>query len=375
MKPKISSASGVVEEQHHTLTRNHDRRSTKGRPDQRTEIRGRALAIGFDAVGFCRAELGLQARERLQAFLQAGYHGEMTWLASRADERSNPNTLWAEAKSVIVVGFSYAPADDPLEVLSKPSHGAISVYARNRDYHDVMKGKLKHLAQFVAARFECQVKVFVDTAPVMEKPLAETSGLGWQGKHTNIVSRAHGSWLFLGEVYTSLKIEPDTVASNYCGSCSRCLAVCPTSAFSAPYQLDARRCISYLTIEHRGPIPHDLRKLMGNRIYGCDDCLAVCPWNRFAQPTSHEQMMARADLLAPDLARLVALTEHSFRAMFAGSPIKRIGRNRFVRNVLIAIGNSRDRRLRAPADSLRYDEDPVVADAAQWACEQLDAIP
>jgi len=348
--------------------------STKRQLNPRLEIRSRALAIGFDAVGVCRAQLGPEARERLKAFLQAGRHGEMSWLASRSDERSDPQTLWPVARSVIVVGFSYAPADDPLAVLSKPSRGAISVYARNRDYHDVMKGKLKHLAQFVATRFHCQVKVFVDTAPVMEKPLAQSSGLGWQGKHTNLVSRSYGSWLFLGEIYTSLEIESDAAASDHCGSCSRCISVCPTNAFPAPYQLDAKRCISYLTIEHRGPIPRDLRPLMGNRIYGCDDCLAVCPWNRFAHATSHEQVIARADLTAPRLAQLVALDEQSFRATFAGSPIKRIGRSRFIRNVLIAIGNSRDQTLRPQAELLQNDVDPVVADAARWACEQLDAV-
>jgi epoxyqueuosine reductase len=298
----------------------------------------------------------------------------MTWLASRVEERSHPQTLWPGARGVIVVGFSYAPEDDPLEVLSRRSHGAVSVYARNRDYHDVIKGKLKHLAQFVAARFSCEVKVFVDTAPVMEKPLAQSSGLGWQGKHTNIVSRSHGSWLFLGEVYTSLALDSEGAGSDHCGSCSRCLDICPTKAFPGPYQLDATRCISYLTIEHHGPIPRELRPLMGNRIYGCDDCLAVCPWNRFARATTHQQVMARSDLTAPLLSRLVELDDRSFRAMFVGSPIKRIGRNRFVRNVLIAIGNSGDRTLRPQADRLRYDEDPVVADAAEWACEQLDAV-
>jgi epoxyqueuosine reductase len=341
--------------------------------DPRQAIRDRALAIGFDAVGFCRAHLAPKAREHLEAFLGAGYHGEMNWLASRVEERSDPQSLWSAARSAIVVGFSYAPTDDPLEILARRSHGAISVYARNRDYHDVIKGKLKHLAQFVAARFDCEVKVFVDTAPVMEKPLAQSGGLGWQGKHTNLVSRSHGSWLFLGEIFTSLELNSDQTASDHCGSCSRCLDICPTKAFPAPHQLDAKRCISYLTIEHRGPIPAELRPLMGNRIYGCDDCLAVCPWNKFARPTSHTQVIGRADLTAPDLGHLATLDDRSFRTTFAGSPIKRIGRNRFIRNVLIAIGNSRDRTLRPRADLLRSDPDPVVADAAQWACDQLDA--
>ncbi|WP_428488456.1 tRNA epoxyqueuosine(34) reductase QueG [Rhodopila sp.] len=338
-------------------------------------IRTHAFAIGFDAVGFAPARLGSEARDRLVAFVQAGYHGDMGWLASRIDERSDPQILWPAARSVIVVGFSYAPATDPLEVLSKPSQGAISVYARHRDYHALIKGKLKHLGQFIASRFSCEFKVFVDTAPVMEKPLAQSAGLGWQGKHTNLVSRSYGSWLFLGEVYTNLEIEPDQAASNHCGSCSRCLDICPTHAFPAPYQLEATRCISYLTIEHHGSIPHELRPLIGNRIYGCDDCLAVCPWNRFASATSHEQIIARADLTAPHLARLSALTEETFRTTFTGSPIKRIGRDRFIRNVLIAIGNSRDRTLRVQAASLRSDPNLVVADAAQWACDQLDALP
>jgi epoxyqueuosine reductase len=351
-----------------------DRPLGKRQLDPRQAIRDRALAIGFDAVGFCRAQLAPEARDHLEAFLAAGYHGEMTWLGSRVEERSDPQSLWSAARSAVVVGLSYAPADDPLEILSRRSHGAISIYARNRDYHDVIKGKLKHLAQFVASRFDCEVKVFVDTAPVMEKPLAQSGGLGWQGKHTNLVSRSHGSWLFLGEIYTSLELDPDQTAPDHCGSCSRCLDICPTKAFPAAYQLDATRCISYLTIEHRGPIPTDLRPLMGNRIYGCDDCLAVCPWNRFARPSPHKQVIGRADLAAPDLGHLATLDDRSFRALFVGSPIKRIGRNRFVRNVLIAIGNSRDRTLRPRADLLRSDPDPVVADAAEWACDQLNAV-
>jgi epoxyqueuosine reductase len=340
-------------------------------PSVRDAIRGRALALGFDAVGFCRAELGSEARERLAAFLAAGQHGDMAWLAARTEQRSHPRALWAEARSVIALGLSYAPPDDPLATLKQPDRGTISVYARNRDYHDVMKGMLKHLAQFIAARFGPGVKVFVDTAPVMEKPLGAQAGLGWQGKHTNLVSRAHGSWLFLGEIYTTLEIPPDAPHADRCGSCRRCLSVCPTDAFPAPYRLDATRCISYLTIEHEGPIPHALRPLMGNRIYGCDDCLAVCPWNRFARATPHAKLQARADLTAPRLAELAALDEASFRAMFSGSPIKRIGRNRFVRNVLIAIANARDPTLWDAAARLRADPDPVVAEAAAWACDQL----
>ena len=295
----------------------------------------------------------------------------MGWLADRSAQRAHPQALWAEARSVIVLGLSYAPADDPLATLALPDRGTISVYARNRDYHDLVKGKLKHLAQFVVARFGPAVKVFVDTAPVMEKPLAAAAGMGWQGKQTNLVSRQHGSWLFLGEIYTTLALPPDAPHADRCGSCSRCLTVCPTDAFPAPYRLDATRCISYLTIEHKGPIPLELRPLMGNRIYGCDDCLAVCPWNRFAVATAQEKLRARADLTAPALAELATLDDAGFRAKFVGSPIKRIGRGRFVRNVLIAIGNSGDPALLAVAERLIGDADPVVADAAGWAAERL----
>jgi len=267
--------------------------------------------------------------------------------------------------------MSYAPDFDPLENLTRPDRGTVSVYARNRDYHDVMKGRLKHLAQFVVARFGGDAKVFVDTAPVMEKPVAESAGLGWQGKHTNLVSRTHGSWLFLGELFTTVALEPSPPATGGCGSCARCLSVCPTDAFPAPYRLDATRCISYLTIEHKGPIPHALRPLMGNRIYGCDDCLAVCPWNKFARPGGIETLRPRADLASPSLAAFAALDDAAFRARFSGSPIKRIGRNRFVRNVMIAVGNSADARLRPAAASLTNDADAVVAEAAHWALERL----
>jgi epoxyqueuosine reductase len=339
--------------------------------DPKPAIRDRALALGFDAVGFCRAELGAQARDRLRDFLQAGQHGDMGWLADRAAERSHPQALWPEARSVVALGLSYAPAEDPLAVLGHPDRGAISVYARNRDYHDVLKGMLKHLGQFIASRFGAGVKVFVDTAPVMEKPLATQAGLGWQGKHTNLVSRGHGSWLFLGELYTTLAIESDPPHADRCGSCARCQEVCPTAAFPAPYRLDATRCISYLTIEHQGPIPHALRPLLGNRIYGCDDCLAVCPWNRFARATPHDKLQARADRAAPRLAELAALDDLAFRAMFAGSPVKRVGRNRFVRNVLVAIGNSGDPALGPAAAARLTDADPVVAEAAAWALARL----
>ena len=335
-------------------------------------IRIRALALGFDAVGFAPAELGPEARTRLGAFLQAGQHGDMGWLADRVDQRTQPRALWAEARSVVALGMSYAPDGDPLATLDRKDCGNVSVYARHRDYHDVVKGKLKELAGWIASRPEpAGVKVFVDTAPVMEKPLAALAGLGWQGKHTNLVSRRHGSWLFLGEIYTTLELSPDPPHADRCGSCARCQAACPTAAFPAPYRLDATRCISYLTIEHRGPIPVELRPAMGNRIYGCDDCLAVCPWNRFAAPAREAKLQARSDLVAPLLAELASLDDSSFRVRFAGSPVKRIGRNRFVRNVVIAIGNSGQPSLRPVAEQLRSDPDPVVAEAADWAVHRL----
>jgi epoxyqueuosine reductase len=334
-------------------------------------IRAKALALGFHAVGFAPASLGPEARDRLREFLAAGQHGEMGWLAARADQRSHPQSLWPAARTIIALGLSYAPDTDPLATLGQPDRASISIYARNRDYHDVAKGLLKHLAQFIASRFQAEVKVFVDTAPVMEKPLAQQAGIGWQGKHTNLVSRAHGSWLFLGEVYTTLALPADPSHPDRCGSCTRCLAACPTDAFPAPYRLDATRCISYLTIEHAGPIPHEFRAAMGNRIYGCDDCLAVCPWNRFAH-AAHEKLKPRPDLAAPALAELAHLTDAAFRARFAGSPIKRIGRDRFVRNVAIAIGNSGRLSLVPAARHLAADPNPVVAEAARWALGRLE---
>jgi epoxyqueuosine reductase len=349
--------------------------AVKGKVDSRALIRAKALALGFDAVGFAPAQLEHNARSRLKEYLALGYHGDMGWLEARADERSQPQTLWSGARTVIVVGFSYVPDTDPGEILSQSDRGAISVYARNRDYHGVIKGRLKLLGQFIASRLGGEFKVFVDTAPVMEKPLAQSSGIGWQGKHTNLVSRSNGSWLFLGEIYITLELQPDDPMTDHCGRCTRCLNVCPTRAFPAPYQLDARRCVSYLTIEHHGPIPAELRPLMGNRIFGCDDCLAICPWNRFAVATRHDELVARADLTAPRLAWLSGLDDKAFRQVFSASPVKRIGRNRFVRNVLIAIGNSKIRGLKPDADRLRSDNDPVVAEAAQWACNQLDSLP
>nr|WP_221246877.1 tRNA epoxyqueuosine(34) reductase QueG [Acidocella aromatica] len=330
--------------------------------------------MGFDAIGFTAATLPEAARERLNEYLTAGYHGGMGWMEERAEQRAHPQALWPKAVSVISLGLSYAPPGDALANLTRPEVGNISVYARNRDYHDIIKGRLKTLAQFIAARGE-GVKVFVDTAPVLERPLAAQAGLGWQGKHTNLVSRTHGSWLFLGEIFTTLHLEPDAPHPDHCGSCTACQSACPTGAFPAPYQLDARRCISYLTIEHAGPIPEEFRIAIGNRIYGCDDCLAVCPWNKFAQAGREQKLAAREDLTAPLLAGLAALDDTAFRAKFSGSPIKRIGRNRFARNVAIAIGNSLTPALLPAAETLATDADPVVAEAGAWAANRITLKP
>jgi epoxyqueuosine reductase len=344
---------------------------------RRDEIRQEALALGFDAVGFAAADLGLAARDHLTQYLALGYHGDMGWLESRAAERSTPKSLWPEARSVVVLGLNYGPAGDPLAPLARRDRGTVSVYAQGRDYHDLVKKRLKALARFMTERFGCALKVFVDTAPVMEKPLAERAGLGWQGKHTNLVSREFGSWLFLGEIYCDLELAPDPQETDregvdLCGSCQRCLDVCPTDAFPAPYRLDARRCISYLTIEHKGHIPREFRAAMGNRIYGCDDCLAVCPWNKFARRAGEAALLPRAELTAPRLADLAALDDAGFRRVFAGSPIKRTGRDRLVRNVLIAIGNSGLPEL-APAAQARLDDpSPLVRAAAVWALARLD---
>jgi epoxyqueuosine reductase len=347
------------------------RQTDHGGKTAAARIRDHALSLGFDAVGFAPAALGAEARERLMAFIAAGQHGAMEWLAERAGQRSQPRELWPAARSVICLGLTCAPADDPMAALARPDRGNISVHARNRDYHDVLKGMLKHLAQFIAGRFGAEVKVFVDTAPVMEKPLAERAGLGWQGKHTNLVSRRHGSWLLLGEIYTSLELPPDAPHANRCGSCSRCLAACPTNAFPGPYRLDARRCIAYLTIEHPGPIPHEFRRAIGNRIYGCDDCLAVCPWNRFAQASRTLKLQARPDMTAPPLADLAGLDDAAFRRAFAGSPIKRIGRDRFLRNVMIAIGNSGNKALLPIVQNLMFDQSHLVREATSWAVKRL----
>jgi len=310
-------------------------------------------------------------RDALAEFLARGYHGDMGWLEARATQRGEPRALWPAARSIVVCGLNYAPADDPLASLAARDRGTVSVYARNRDYHDVLKRKLRALATWMHGSLGADVKLFVDTAPVMEKPIAARAGLGWQGKHTNLVSRRHGSWLFLGEIYTSLELPADAAEPDHCGACRRCLDICPTAAFPAPYQLDARRCISYLTIEHKGPIPRALRPLMGNRIYGCDDCLAVCPWNKFAQPHTTDALLPRAALTAPVLAELASLDEAAFRRLFAGSPIKRTGRDRFVRNVLVALGNSGDAALAPVAEGLLADNSPLVRGAAVWALERL----
>ena len=339
----------------------------------REAIRDRALASGFDAVGFAEAYLDAEARAGLGEFISRGYHGDMGWLACTAARRGDPRALWPEARTVVVLGVNYAPEDDPLALTERRNRGVVSVYARGRDYHDTLKRRLKALAHWIEARWPGALKLFVDTAPVMEKPLAERAGLGWQGKHTNLVSRRFGSWLFLGEIYLSLELEPDAPEIDHCGSCRRCLDVCPTAAFPAPHRLDARRCISYLTIEHKGMIPLELRPLIGNRIYGCDDCLAVCPWNKFARAATEPDFLPRAELTAPRLAKLAALDDAAFRKMFAGSPVKRTGRDRFLRNVLIAIGNapSGRRELTAAARRCLDDNSPLVRATAVWALTRL----
>jgi epoxyqueuosine reductase len=337
-----------------------------------------AERLGFAACGIAPADEDPLVAARLSAWLQAGLHGEMVWMADRAHHRRSPQALWPEARSVIALGMSYAPAGDPLALAGAADRARISVYAQGADYHDTVKKALKALARWLVAEArsrglgERQVKVFVDTAPVPEKPLAAAAGLGWQGKHTNLVSRMHGSWLFLGAIYSDLDFPADEPAQDSCGSCSACQDVCPTAAFTGPYRLDARRCVSYLTIEHKGPIPDEFRKALGNRIYGCDDCLAVCPWNKFAhQAQAVKAFLPRAELAAPRLADLLQLDDAAFRRLFSGSPIKRIGRDRFVRNCLIAAGNSGDVGLLPLAERLVDDADPIVAEAAQWASEEL----
>jgi epoxyqueuosine reductase len=337
-------------------------------------VKDRAQAEGFSACGIAPAALAPETAARLQTWLADGRHGDMIWMESRADERADPQTLWPEVRSVIMLGMSYAPGHDPMALAEHPDHARISAYAKGRDYHDVVKGALKRLAGWLAHQSGADVKVFVDTAPVMERALAQAAGIGWQGKHTNIVSRTHGSWLFLGAIYTTAELEQTTPVGDRCGSCQACQDICPTAAFPAPYQLDARRCISYLTIEHKGPIPHELRAGIGNHIYGCDDCLAVCPWNKFADAAATQKAFhPRAELTAPEISDLLTLDDAAFRALFSSSPVKRTGRNRFIRNVLIAAGNSGNAGHLDRITALLNDPEPVVRGAAIWALGQIDA--
>jgi epoxyqueuosine reductase len=334
-------------------------------------IRAKAAELGFDQVGFAAADADPVCAEHLATYLADGRHGEMGWMAETEARRASPQGLWPEARSVIVLAANYGPADDPLAAHARRDRGAVSVYARNKDYHDTVKKRLKQLARWLVESRGGELKVFVDTAPVMEKPLAARAGLGWQGKHTNLVSRRFGSWLFLSEIYTSLEIAPDPAHPDLCGSCRACIRACPTDAFTGEGRIDARRCISYLTIEHNGHIDAELRARMGNRIYGCDDCLAVCPWNKFASPTREPDYLPRIELIAPRLTELADLDDAGFREVFSGSPVKRVGRDRFVRNVLIAIGNGADPALAAAAERLLGDASPLVRAMAVWALRRL----
>ena len=344
---------------------------TTSTSDPRDEIRRRAAGLGFEVCRFTGLDAPWPATARLQAFLEAGRQGDMDWMATTADRRAHPRSLWPDARSAVVLGLNYGPEADPLEGLALRDRGLISVYAQGEDYHDVIKGRLKQLGGWMASRTGAGLKVFVDTAPLMEKPLAQQAGLGWQGKHTNLVSRDFGSWLFLGVILTEAILTPDAPETDHCGQCRACLDACPTAAFPAPYQLDARRCVSYLTIEHRGPVDPELRPGLGNRIYGCDDCLAVCPWNKFAQAGREQRLAARDDLAAPALAELAGLDDAAFRARFARSPVKRTGRDRFLRNVLYAIGNSGDPALVPAARARLEDASPLVRGAAVWALGRL----
>jgi len=337
----------------------------------KTFLRDEARALGFCDLAVTAPDTGPQTRARLAEFIDLDRHGSMTWLAETQARRSDPRILWPEVGSVIMLAMNYGPETDPLAGLAQRSNASVSVYARNRDYHDIIKGRLKELAGKFAARAGGDVKVFVDTAPVMEKPLAQAAGLGWIGKHTNLVSRAHGSWLFLGSIFTTVELPADKAETDHCGSCRACLDACPTDAFPAPYQIDARRCISYLTIENKGPVPREFRRAIGNRIYGCDDCLAACPWNKYAAAAQEAKLKAREDLKAPPLAGLLAMDDAAFRAFFSGSPVKRIGRERFLRNVLIAAGNSGDQGLVAACEALLGDGSALVRGAAVWALSQL----
>ncbi|MES0023618.1 MULTISPECIES: tRNA epoxyqueuosine(34) reductase QueG [unclassified Mesorhizobium] len=347
------------------------RTSTSRSQTLRALIDAEARRAGFDAVAVTTPDAIPLAPARLAEFVADGFHGSMAWIAETLQRRSEPSTLWPEVRSIIVLAMSYGPDHDPRALQARRDLGAISVYAQNRDYHEVMKGRLKEIAGKIVARAGGDVKVFVDTAPVMEKPLAEAAGLGWQGKHTNLVSREHGSWLFLGTIFTTAELTPDSTEVDHCGSCRACLDACPTDAFPAPYRLDARRCISYLTIENKGPIPQEFREKIGNRIYGCDDCLAACPWNKFARAASEAKLAARDELREPPLAELLQLDDTAFRTFFSGSPIKRIGRDRFVRNVLTAAGNSGDVSLAGPVRDLLGDASPLVRGAAIWALARL----
>nr|WP_236899925.1 tRNA epoxyqueuosine(34) reductase QueG [Devosia sp. SL43] len=334
-------------------------------------MRARAAALGFDSFGIAAADARPDLPEKLNAAIAAGWHGDMAWMAETAERRASPQGMWPEAKSVILLGINYGPETAPLAILGERDLGSISVYARNRDYHEIIKGKLKELAGLLARRSGAEVKVFVDTAPLMEKPLAEAAGLGWQGKHTVLVSREFGSWLFLGAILTSAELPGDKSHEESCGTCTRCLDVCPTNAFPAPFQLDSRRCLAYLSVEHKSQIPLEFRAPMGNRIYGCDDCLAVCPWNKFASVSREIRLRGRVELERPRLADLVQLDDAGFRALFAGSPVKRIGIGRFLRNVLIAIGNSGDATMVPIVEARLGDGDPLVRGAAIWALRRL----
>ena len=351
-------------------------RTSISEPSRRDEtlramIGREARRAGFDAVAVTTPDAIPLAQPRLEEFVAAGFHGSMEWIADTMARRGQPRALWPDVRSIVVLAMNYGPDNDPRTVAEKRDRGAISVYAQNRDYHEVIKGRLKEIAGRIVARAGGDVKVFVDTAPVMEKPLAQAAGIGWQGKHTNLVSREFGSWLFLGTIFTTADIEPDRPDEDHCGSCRACLDACPTNAFPAPYQIDARRCISYLTIENKGPIPAEFRAAIGNRIYGCDDCLAACPWNKFAQAASEAKLVARDDLREPPLSLLLSLDDAAFRNFFSGSPVKRIGRNRFLRNVLIAAGNSGDGSLASRCEQLLNDASPLVRGAAVWALSQL----
>jgi epoxyqueuosine reductase len=351
-------------------------RAPRSSDNLKAAFRAEAQKLGFAAIGITRPDAVPETKARLERFLAEGAHGDMIWMEGSADRRAHPRALWPQVRSVIMLGFNYGPEHDPLAILQRRERAAISVYAQGDDYHEIIKPRLKALARWLVAQSQrhehVDVKVFVDTAAVMEKPLAAAAGLGWQGKHTNLVSREFGSWLFLGAIFTTLDLPPDQPDADHCGTCRNCLDVCPTAAFPAPYRLDARRCISYLTIEHKGPIPRELRPLMGNRVYGCDDCLAVCPWNKFAQAGREAKLAAREALRAPKLAELAQLDDAAFRAQFSKTAVKRTGRDRFVRNVLVAIGNSGDSTLAREAERLLSDASPLVRGAAVWALARLD---